>query len=220
MPAYSLAYGSYSRILELPASIPSKIILPPTAPAAKNPHQLIRLAIDHPIAFSWDLPSTATVAIAVNDKTRPVPNHLLLPPLLERLSALGIKDEQIKFWIATGSHTPMRPEEFVRVLPADIINRYKVESHNVDASENLEYLGATIRNTPVWVNKAFYHSDLKILVGDIEPHHFAGFSGGYKSGAIGLAGRPTIMPCFPIRTHGLVSLIQTHFARISMKSAQ
>ena len=162
---------------------------------------MIRQAIDCPIGFSWDLPSTVTVAITVNDKTRPVPNHLLLPPLLEKLASLEIQDEQIKFWIATGSHTPMRPDEFSRVLPEEIINRYTVESHNVNAIENLEFLGETTRKTPVWVNKAFYHSDLKIVVGDIEPHHFAGFSGGYKSGAIGLAGRPTINHNHAMLTH-------------------
>jgi nickel-dependent lactate racemase len=201
MPVYFLAYGNEARILDVPASISAKTILPQTALAAMDPIQLIRHAIDHPIAFSWNRPLIKTVAIAVNDKTRPVPNHLLLPPLLERLAGLGIKDEQITFWIATGSHTPMQPEEFTRVLPPEIINRYKVLSHNVDAAENLEYLGETTRETPVWVNKAFYDSDLKIVVGDIEPHHFAGFSGGYKSGAIGLAGRPTINHNHAMLTH-------------------
>ena len=192
MPDYSLAYGSTTQFLDVPSSIPSKVILPAAAPAATDPLRVIRAAIDDPIGFTWEQDSSASVAITVNDKTRPVPNHLLLPPLLERLAGLGIKDDQIIFWIATGSHTPMRAEEFSRILPADIIDRYQVKSHNVDDVTNLEYLGDTTRGTPVWANKAFSHSDLKIVVGDIEPHHFAGFSGGYKSAAIGLAGRPTI----------------------------
>lgn len=192
MLTFSLAYGTTTQILTVPQSIPSIVLLPAASPPAKDPLQVIRNAIENPIDFSWELPSSTNVAITVNDKTRPVPNHILLPPLLERLTGLGIKDDQIKFWIATGSHMPMNAEEFSRVLPAKIISRFRVESHNVDVVDNLEYLGDTTRGTPVWVNKAFYHSNLKIVVGDIEPHHFAGFSGGYKSAAIGLAGRPTI----------------------------
>ncbi len=95
----------------------------------------------------------------------------------------------------------MQVDEFNLVLTAEIISRYLVKSHNADEEDNLEYLGETSRGTPVWANKAFYHSALKIMVGDIEPHHFAGFSGGYKSAAIGLAGRPTINHNHAMLTH-------------------
>jgi nickel-dependent lactate racemase len=98
----------------------------------------------------------------------------------------------VRFYIATGTHAPMCPDEFPAILPAQILERYPVVSHDCDDTENLVHLGFTSRGVPVWVNRDFYASDLKIVVGNIEPHHFAGFSGGYKTAAIGMAGRETI----------------------------
>lgn len=142
--------------------------------------------------YSLDAARIKYVAISINDKTRPVPNSLLLPPLLEALKNKGIGKDQVKLFIASGTHSPMRKDEFNLILPASIIENYSVYPHNCDITEDLSYLGITSRNTPVFVNAPFYSADLKIVVGDIEPHHFAGFSGGVKSAAIGLGGRETI----------------------------
>lgn len=167
-------------------------------PAAENstipkPDGIIAAALDHPFgAQNLDVFRGArSVAIAINDKTRPVPHHLLLPSLLERLERLGL-GRAVRFYIATGTHTPMPPEEFAAILPAEILARYPVVSHDCDDAANLVELGRTIRGTPVWANRDFVESECKIVVGNIEPHHFAGFSGGYKTAAIGLAGRATI----------------------------
>jgi nickel-dependent lactate racemase len=86
----------------------------------------------------------------------------------------------------------MTPVEIAAMLPEDIVAQYMTGSHDIDDAQNLVYLGETQRQTPIWVNKQYYQSDLKIVAGDIEPHHFAGFSGGVKTAAIGLAGRPTV----------------------------
>ncbi|MGQ9766696.1 MAG: nickel-dependent lactate racemase [Anaerolineae bacterium] len=135
----------------------------------------------------------ARCAIAVNDKTHPVPHQYLLPPLLARLAALGISPEQITLLIATGTHAAMPPEEFQLVIPPEILSRgYRVVSHNCDDEANLVYLGKTARGTPVWVNRLWQEADLRIVVGNIEPHQFMGFSGGVKSAAVGLTGRATI----------------------------
>jgi nickel-dependent lactate racemase len=77
--------------------------------------------------------------------------------------------------------------------------RYRIVSHDAADPSNLAYLGETSRGTPVWVNKQYVHADLKIVVGNIEPHQFAGFSGGVKSAAVGLAGTETIT-----RNHALM----------------
>ncbi len=133
------------------------------------------------------------VAIAVNDKTRPVPHQYLLPPLLARLAALGIPPQRITLLIATGTHAPMPPQEFPLVIPPDLLARgYRVISHDCDDASNLIYLGETARGTPVWVNRRWWEADLRIVVGNIEPHQFMGFSGGVKSAAVGLTGRVTI----------------------------
>lgn len=132
------------------------------------------------------------IGIVVNDKTRPVPNNILLPPLLRLLIEMGITNQEIKFFIASGTHTPMRKDELIKIIPQNVIDSYEVIIHNCDDFLNLTEKQTTTRGTPVFINRIFDTMDLKIVVGDIEPHHFAGFSGGVKSAAIGLTGRQTI----------------------------
>ena len=127
-----------------------------------------------------------TAVIAVNDKTRPVPHAILLPPLLRRLEALGFAPENITLLIATGTHAPMPPEEFGSILPAEILrSAIPVYSHDCDAAGELVALGETASGTPVAVNRRWWEADLRIVVGNIEPHQFMGFSGGVKSAAVG-----------------------------------
>lgn len=169
---------------------------------AGNAIDLVDTALTHPVGTTLDLSwlgSDSKIAIAVNDKTRPVPNEKLVMPLLTMLRAHGVPPENITFFIASGTHVPMDSNEFSEILPVELINQYQVIAHNCDARQDLEYIGRTSRGTPVWVCSAFYHSDLRIVVGDIEPHHFAGYSGGVKSAAIGLCGRETITA-----NHGLL----------------
>ena len=85
----------------------------------------------------------------------------------------------------------MTPAEFPEILPAEVLDRYRVVSHDAHAGDLVE-LGETSRGTPVTVNRGYVDSDLKIVVGTIGPHQFAGYSGGVKSAAIGLAGLETI----------------------------
>jgi len=182
----------------LTASIPDRfgvdiIEAPKTAPAA-DPVVTVRSALENLLGeVRWvDLAAARSVAIAVNDKTRPVPHQQLLPPLLEYLAQLGIPDSVITFYIAVGTHPPMEPSEFPSILPADILSRYRVISHDSENEPLHIYLGETSRGTPVWSNRAYVQSDFKIVVGNIEPHQFAGFSGGVKSAAIGLSALETI----------------------------
>jgi len=133
----------------------------------------------------------SSVAIAINDKTRPVPHEYLLPPLLAQLEALGVASEEITLIIATGTHAPMLPDEFSQIVPAELLARYPAISHDCDATD-LVSLGRTRRGVEVLTNRRFMEADLRIVVGNIEPHQFMGWSGGVKSAAVGLAGRATI----------------------------
>ena len=191
---YTIPYGKTELEFWLPETYSVNIIAPKNTAPIRMPAQKVLKALTKPVgAFRWqDYSGAKSAAIAINDKTRPVPHDILLPPLLSKIDDLGIKPENISLIIATGTHPPMAIKEFGSVVPLSILNNYDVISHDCDDSKNLEYVGDTKRGTPVWVNKIFHQADLKIAVGNIEPHQFQGFSGGAKSAAIGLAGRATI----------------------------
>jgi nickel-dependent lactate racemase len=130
------------------------------------------------------------VAIAISDNTRPVPHSILLPPLLRELVRVGIAPSAITFIIATGLHRAMHPDEFGQVLPEELVAQYKIVSH--DATKGTKDLGITARGTPILINDSFAAADLRIVIGNLEPHQFMGFSGGVKTAAIGCAGAETI----------------------------
>jgi nickel-dependent lactate racemase len=183
-------YGRSSVEARVPGDAVVDVVELEEVEPAADPAGEARRALGDPIGgFAWR--GASSVAIAVNDKTRPVPHGHLLPPLLERLAAAGIDDDAITFYVAVGTHPPMASSEFPDILPAEVLDRHRVVSHDA-RSGDLAVLGETSRGTPVIVNRGYVESDLKIVVGTIEPHQFAGFSGGVKSAAIGLAGLETI----------------------------
>jgi len=132
------------------------------------------------------------VAIAVNDLTRPIPNNLLLPPLLKKIENCNIPSENISFFIATGTHKELNVNEIKALLSRKIAEKYRVSVHDCDDQNNLTFLGHSTLGTPIYINKEYYLHDIKLVVGHIEPHHFMGYSGGVKSAVIGLGGRKTI----------------------------
>lgn len=196
-------FGTSLLPITLPDGLPVDIIEAPKISPAFNPLQVVQDALDNPIGSVnlSDFSNAKSVGIAISDKTRPVPHEHLLPPLLERLESLGIPSKAIKLFVAVGTHVPMPPAEFPSILPEAVFERYPVISHDASDDTNLVHLGNTSRGTPVWVNKEFHNSDLKIVVGNIEPHYFAGFSGGVKSAAIGLTGTETITQNHALLTH-------------------
>ncbi|HTX80195.1 MAG TPA: nickel-dependent lactate racemase [Longilinea sp.] len=194
MQKFTLPYGSSTLSFELPPGLSVDLIEPVTTPPVPDPLAEVTRALDHPLNdWQWrPFKPTQAIGIAINDKTRPVPHQHLLPPLLKKLIEMGASADKINFFVATGTHLPLGFEEFTKILPKEIVDHYHIESHNCDEIGNLFYLGVTQRQTPVYVNKRFNDMDFKIVVGNIEPHHFAGFSGGVKTAAIGLVGRQTI----------------------------
>ena len=196
-------YGESTVAAELPDEFGVDVIELPETPAAVSPLAEVRRAVADPIGdFDWSTHQRAgSVAIAVNDKTRPVPHHHLLPPLMDRLVHQGIPDGAVTFYVAVGGHPPMEPAEFPAVLPQEVSTRYRVVSHDSERDDDLAFLGDTSRGTPVWANRGYVDADLKIVVGTIEPHQFVGFSGGVKSAAIGLAGLATINENHTLMAH-------------------
>ncbi len=187
-------YGPSSVSATVPDELGVDVIELPEPGTPPDPTAEVRRALAEPVgAFGWSEHGSArSVAIAVNDKTRPVPHQHLLPPLLERLGRLGIRDDAVTFHVAVGGHPPMEPAELPAILPPEVLRRFRVRSHDPERDDGLVFLGTTPLGTPVHIDAAYVAADLKIVVGTIEPHQFVGFSGGVKSAAIGLAGLSTI----------------------------
>ncbi len=153
-----------------------------------NEEEILR-ALNEPIGKSLEgFESKGKVCIVTSDATRPVPNELLIPPLVEKLNAMGIKDEQITIMIGTGLHRVCGESEMPEILGEEVSKRFKVVSHDAFDPSKLIDLGTTSRGTPIHINKEYFESDLKISLGVIDPHQFAGFSGGVKGVSIGMAG--------------------------------
>jgi len=125
------------------------------------------------------------VAIAVDDLSRPTPAGEILPMLLERLKAGDIHDEQISIIISLGAHSALTPEQIRLKVGVEAAQRVRVENH--DCNGNLVDTGVKVGQTPVLINRTFAEADLKILIGSVVPHVFAGFSGGAKMVLPGLA---------------------------------
>jgi nickel-dependent lactate racemase len=190
---YSLPYGNSSQTLLYSHEKEYDIILPNHIASISKPSLAIKKALLEPLdEINLINMKGKKVGIAVNDTTRPVPNNLLLPPLLEYLLCNGANKEDISFFIASGTHKQTDLDEVELIFPSTILTDYSIYRHDCDDDENLIHLGETARHTPIYVNKHFFQMEIKIVVGNIEPHHFMGYSGGAKSAAIGLAGRETI----------------------------
>lgn len=204
MTTYQLPYGSRHMTVNIPDHFHTDLIAPKLVQPTADPMDLVNQALDKPFGKSSldHFSGARSAAVAINDKTRPVPHEVLLPPLLSRLEAMGIKPGSISLLIATGTHPPMPTPEFGKVVPREILGRYPVYSHDCDAPD-LVSLGETSIGTPIYTNRRFIEADLRIVVGNIEPHHFMGYSGGVKTASVGLGSRTTINKNHALLTHPL-----------------
>jgi len=132
------------------------------------------------------------ICIVVSDATRPLPSDLILEGLFKELKSYGINNNQILILIATGLHRPSQEDEIERIIGRNLRNRLKVINHVATDKNSMKFLGTTSNNSPIFINKNYCESDLKILCGYVEPHFFFGFTGGRKSISPGIAGVETI----------------------------
>ena len=133
-----------------------------------------------------------TACVVVSDITRPVPNRVLLPPVLETLQASGIGRDRILILVATGLHRPNEGDELVEMLGRSVVEQYRIENHRGQELSAHAYLGLSPRGVPVWIDRRYLDAELKVTTGLIEPHFMAGFSGGRKLVCPGLAALETI----------------------------
>jgi nickel-dependent lactate racemase len=169
------------------------IIEPSHAKVVPNPAAEIRRALDNPIGGE-ELKKLAgsgkKIAIVVTDYTRACPEDIILPILIDDLQAAGVDLKNIVVVVGTGAHRPMTEEEMQEKF--GVLDRVQVLNNEPFNEEKLVYLGKTSTGGPIHINSEVASSDFVIAVGVVEPHQYAGFSGGRKLVAVGAAGIHTI----------------------------
>ena len=177
----TLPYGKNSITVELPDSVQQ--ISTHGGKALARPAEAVSEALNRPIAS----PPLVEIArgrknccIVISDITRPVPNAVILPPILKTLEESGIATENITILIATGMHRPNLGKELETMVGREIMDKYRIINHHCQKREEMRTI-AVIDGAPIEVNTHYLDADLKILTGLIEPHFYAGFSGGRKS---------------------------------------
>lgn len=190
-----LAFGKSGLDIELPDGPSWHMLHSRKETALADPSVALAEALDHPIGtpgLAELARGKSTAAIAVCDITRPAPNSVTLPPLLQRLHQAGIAPDDVTIHIATGLHRPATSGEIETILGSSIASRYRVLNHYAKDAASHVNLGTTRSGTPVYIDKNFLAADLHITLGFIEPHLMAGFSGGRKLIVPGLAAQETI----------------------------
>jgi lactate racemase len=189
------AFGKHGIDVSVPDGFDCHVAHTRAAPALANVSAALAQALDHPIRCEPLVKLAAgkrTAAISVCDITRPAPNAVTLPPLLERLHAAGIPAGGITILIATGLHRTATDEELDVILGPEIAAKYRVVSHDARDFAAHRALGTSSRGTPVYVDERFMAADLHISLGFVEQHLMLGFSGGRKLVVPGLAAQETI----------------------------
>ena len=194
-----LAYGRQGLDIEVPER--AEVLEPRYVPGVPDEAAVIRAALRNPIdsAPLADLVSQGDSAVVVHtDITRATPNARMLPVLLEELESAGVAREDITLLNGLGTHRRQTENELRAMLGDFIVDNYRCLQHDCFEDEGLEALGVTSFGHPVRVNRTYLQADVKILTGFIEPHFFAGFSGGPKAVLPSLAGAESVFT-----NHGL-----------------
>lgn len=184
-------YGDLDKILDFPTEWDIEVLTPKGGQDIGQ--EGLRKAFRTPIGtppISEMARGKHTAVIVVDDLTRPTPTHRLLPLIIEELAAAGVREQNIRILVGSGTHGPMNLLGLKKKL-GDLVGCFWIQNH-YPFGEDLVYLGRTSHGTPVYLNRWYVEADLKICVGSILPHLLAGFSGGAKLVVPGVAGLDTI----------------------------
>ncbi len=182
-----LAYGTGFLNLELEPGARVQLLEPP-----RSRPDPVRLALAAPIGsprLRERLHAGQTVCLLTSDLSRPCPSHLLLPPLLDELAAAGVRDEDVTVVFGLGTHRRQTPDE-QRSLVGDLVFE-RVRCIDSDPLDTV-LVGSTQRGTPVEVFRPVVEADVRVALGNVEPHYFAGYSGGAKALVPGCCSAETI----------------------------
>ncbi len=189
-----LAYGKTGLEVDLPDDARVTVVEPTYVAGLADQAGGVRDALRHPIG-SPPLREVArpsdTVGLVFSDITRPTPNHLILPVLLDELKL--VPDGRIVLFNATGTHRANTQAELRDMLGDEIVDRYRIVQNEAGDRASHVPVGTTATGNEVWLHREFVACDVKVLTGFIEPHFFAGFSGGGKAVLPGMALLETVM---------------------------
>jgi lactate racemase len=189
-----LAYGSEGLTVDLPGD--RTTVVEPLHPlAAPDGRAAVLDALRNPVAgppLRDVARAGGTVAISICDGTRPQPRDIVVPAILEELEGL-VRMEDIVVLVATGTHRGNTEDELRAMLGDEVLAAVRVVNHDARDDATLTWMGRFGADVPVWLNSEWAAADLRITTGFVEPHFFAGFSGGPKLVAPGLAGLETTL---------------------------
>ena len=193
----SMPYPGEHKTFNIPDKNVLMVRVPKEVPKLSNARAKILEKLRSPIGvepFSRRLKEGMKVCVLVDDVTRRTPIHEVLPVVLDEIMENGIREKDIKVWIARGMHRAMTVEEQKEKVGEKVFKRFETQVHNFEDTANLVLKGHTSRGTPIWLNKAVIESDVIIGIGGILLHWFAGYGGGAKMILPGICGRETILP--------------------------
>jgi nickel-dependent lactate racemase len=190
-----LPYGKTDVCIRVPARNLLGTIEPAERQGALDAKAEVERALKEPIGskrLSEIVKPESKVVIVVDDATRKAPSEVMLLPVLAELNAASVKDDNITIIFGCGTHRAVKPEEAAELLGEEALKRVKTTSHDCRA-QDLVYVGTTkTHGNKVYVNRVFAEADVKVLLGDVGFHYYAGYGGGRKSVLPAVSGEETI----------------------------
>ncbi|MEM0053383.1 MAG: nickel-dependent lactate racemase [Nitrososphaeria archaeon] len=177
-----LRYGNSFQKIEVPSDNIFALAKTHRLPPLANFDSAVSYALENPIGskrLEEIVSSSSKVAIIIDDITRATPTSRMLPIILNRLVQKGVRKEKIDIVIATGAHLPSMEQVKVKV-GENVPNNINIHVHDCLNKNELELIGFSTSGTPIWVNRKILEADIRIGVGAIKPHGWAGFGGGGK----------------------------------------
>ncbi len=190
----TLAYGKQGLDVELPEDLAVTVVEPRFVPGLVWPAEAIREALAAPIGgptLAEYVAGARRIGVVFSDITRPTPNHVLIPTVLEALR--GCSSAEIILFNALGTHRPNTDAELRTMLGDEVVGSYRIVQNDAFDRSTQAHLGRSARGHDIWLNREVLACDARILTGFIEPHFFAGFSGGGKALMPGMAGQETVL---------------------------
>lgn len=189
-----LAYGESGLDIDVDPYM-TTVVEPVHHEGATNHASVLRTALREPVAgppLRERIRPGQTVAISACDGTRPQPRHLMIPAVLAELDGI-VRLQDVVILVATGTHRGNSEAELRHMFGDDIVDSVRIVNHDARDARQLTWMGTYGREVPVWLNREWAEADVRITTGFVEPHFFAGFSGGPKLVAPGLAALETVL---------------------------